>query len=231
MPLNISVVVRGCVAAALSLLLALPAAAVTIDRSSPQVLIQQTTDELLAIIQRAAGTPAEEREPYYTEIEAVLNQVIDRDYFARGVMATYGSARLYRSLATDAERDAFKARVQKFSGELEAVLLAKYADALFAFNAEKIEIDSLPGSAATEGKANMQQTIYDKKGTAYKLQYNLSREKDGSWMITNVVVEGVNLGVSYRNQFAEAVEKNRGDVDYVVDNWQTLMSPKREVKE
>jgi len=42
-------------------------------------------------------------------------------------------------------------------------------------------------------------------------------------MIANVIVEGVNLGQTYRSQFAEAVEKNKGDVDYVVDHWVELM--------
>jgi phospholipid transport system substrate-binding protein len=42
-------------------------------------------------------------------------------------------------------------------------------------------------------------------------------------MIANVVVEGVNLGQTYRSQFAEAVENHGGDVDYVVENWVELM--------
>ncbi len=57
------------------------------------------------------------------------------------------------------------------------------------------------------------------------MQYNLRRQDDDTWLVTNVVVEGVNLGATYRNQFADLVEKHGGDVDYVVDNWVSLMAP------
>jgi hypothetical protein len=38
-----------------------------------------------------------------------------------------------------------------------------------------------------------------------------------------VIVENINLGQTYRSQFAEAVENHKGDIDYVVDHWVELM--------
>jgi len=206
--------------------LAFAADAISISRDSPENLLRQTTDELLAVTQQAAKVPEGERGPYYDQVSAILKQVIDQEYFARGVMATYGSSRLYKTLKTDAEKEAFKARIKKFTGQLEQVLMATYADALFGFNGEKIDIENMAGSGAEPGKANLMQIIYGKNNTTYHLQYNLQQQKDNRWLITNVIVEGVNLGVSYRNQFAEAVERNGGNVDYVVDNWVTIMNPK-----
>jgi phospholipid transport system substrate-binding protein len=55
------------------------------------------------------------------------------------------------------------------------------------------------------------------------IQYSLHKVKDGSWMISNVIVEHVNLGLTYRDQFAESVENHQGDVDYVVDHWIDIM--------
>lgn len=214
---------RGLVATVF-MALSLAASAQSIQRDDPQVLLQQATDQLLAIARSASTYVKEDRPRYYREAEQVLDQVIDVNYFARGVMATYASIRVYRSLQTDAEKRAFRERVERFSDALEQVLIAKYSDALLAFDGERIDIERLDNGSDSD-KATLLQTIYDKHNQNYRVQYNLHRQKDGQWLITNVIVEGVNLGATYRNQFAEAVEKHRGDVDYVVDHWVELMAP------
>lgn len=194
----------------------------TIARDDPEQMLKQATNELLAISTAARAYVKEGRQRYYAETSAILDQVIDKDYFARGVMATYASARLYKSLATDNEREAFKRRVRQFSDALQTVLIEKYADTLLVFDGERITIESLGGESHTD-KAGLLQTIYDTGNRTYSVQYNLHKRKDG-WLINNVIVEGINLGATYRNQFAEAVEKNQGDVDYVVQHWQELMN-------
>lgn len=223
-PMTLQSLLPGIIAAVLSLLFSVAVTAQTIDRSDPEALLKQATNELLAISKAAREYVEQDRKRYYGEAEKILDQVIATDYFARGVMATYASARLYRSLQTDAEKLAFRERVGKFSQALEQVLIAKYADALLAFDGERIDIERID-NRAEQGRATLMQTIYDKSNQTYSVQYNLHQQKDDSWLITNVIVEGVNLGATYRNQFAEAVEKNRGDVDYVVDHWTQLMAP------
>lgn len=200
------------------------AQAASIDRSNPETLLKQATDALLQMSREARDYAKDDRQRYYDNVASILDQVIDKDYFARGVMATYASARLYRSLETDAERKAFRDRVYKFADTLEEVLIEKYADALLAFDGERIEVEKMASGNDDADKVNLMQTIYDKGDQNYEVQYNLAKKKDGNWLIYNVIVEGINLGATYRNQFADAVEKNRGDVDYVVDNWKALMS-------
>lgn len=198
--------------------------AAAIDRSDPVIMLQQATDQLLAISRAARDFGEDEHQRYYDQVAGILDQVIDRNYFTRGVMATYASERLYRTLETEAEKQRFRARIDQFADALQKVLIEKYADALTLFKGEKIELKSLEGSNSPAGKTSVLQTIFDQGNKSYRVQYNLSQQKDGRWLITNVVVEGINLGIIYRNQFAEAVEKNRGDVDYVIEHWDSLMN-------
>lgn len=200
------------------------AVASTIDRSNPETLLKQATSQLLDISKAARGYVDRDRQRYYDQAAGVLDQVIDKEYFARGVMATYASARMYRSLKSDAEREAFKDRVFKFADVLEKVLIEKYADALLAFDGERIDVARIDKGGDHSDRAILMQTIYDKNGKTYHVQYVLHKHKSGHWLINNVIVEGVNLGATYRNQFAEAVENHQGDVDYVVNHWETLMS-------
>ena len=198
-------------------------AGVVISRDDPELMLQQVTDELLAISQAARAYVDQDRERYYAEVSAVVDQIMDINYFARGVMATYASARVYKSLQTEAEKAAFRDRVARFVVALKRVWMVKYADALLKADGETIELARLKSGDDGEDRARLEQTITDRKNQVYVVQYSLHRVKDGGWMVANAVVEGVNLGETYRSQFREAVENNKGDVDYVVDNWIELM--------
>ena len=197
--------------------------AAPIPRDSPETLLREATSQLLEVSKAARAYAKDDPERYYAEVDRVMLQVLDIDYFARGVMATYASSRLYRSLQTDAERDAFRARVESFVKAIKRVFMVKYADALLTFEGERIDLASVPAASDSPDQASVQQTIYDVGGETYQVQYSLHKVREGGWMIYNVIVEGVNLGQVYRSQFAEAVEKHRGDVDYVVDHWVDLM--------
>ncbi len=194
-----------------------------IDRSDPQKMLEQATGELLDISSAAQSYAREDPERYYAEVSAVLDQVMDIQYFSRGVMATYASSRLYASLATDAERAAFRDRVGRFAVALKRVWMVKYADALLRFRGERIDLKKVLTSDDSGDRASLEQTIHAQDGTDYLVRYSVHKVSDGSWLIANVIVEDINLGESYRSQFAEAVENHRGDVDYVVDHWVDLM--------
>lgn len=198
-------------------------AAAPIPRDDPEVMLRVATDRLLAVAKEARTYARDDPERYYAAVDGVLDGVLDIHYFARGVMATYASARLYHSLQTDAERQAFRDRLERFVAAIKRVFLVKYADALLTFEGERIDLARLPASGDDPDRASVQQTIYDRNGETYQVQYSLHRVKEGGWMVYNVVVEGINLGQTYRSQFAEAVENHHGDVDYVVDHWVELM--------
>jgi phospholipid transport system substrate-binding protein len=194
-----------------------------ISRDDPETMLEQATSQLLAISSAAREYADTDRERYYREVSSVLDQVMDIRYFARGVMATYASSRLYNSLKTDQEKAAFRARVEKFADALKRVWMVKYADALLRADGETIDIKRQATGSDNPDRASIEQTVHDREGNTYLIQYSLHKVKDGGWLITNVIVEGVNLGETYRSQFAEAVEKHGGDVDYVVDHWVELM--------
>lgn len=194
-----------------------------INRADPEKMLEQATNQLLDISKAARAYADTDRERYYAEVSLVLDQVMDIDYFAKGVMATYASARLYNSLQTEAERAAFRDRLARFEIALKRVWMVKYADSLLSFSGERIDLAKLITGDETEDRSSMEQTVHDESGKTYVIQYSLHKVKDGSWMVSNVIVEHINLGLTYRNQFAESVENHKGDVDYVVDHWVQIM--------
>ena len=43
--------------------------------------------------------------------------------------------------------------------------------------------------------------------------------KKNQWKLINIVINGVNLGVTFRNQFYSLMKDQENDIDKVIDLW------------
>ena len=69
--------------------------------------------------------------------------------------------------------------------------------------------------------------IKDGKGVVYPLSYTMV-SLDGTWKMRNVVINGINVGKLFRDQFAQAMQDNRNDLDKVIDNWTETVAKARQ---
>ena len=44
-------------------------------------------------------------------------------------------------------------------------------------------------------------------------------DKNNEWKIINIVVNGINLGLTFRSQFYSLMENNNNDISTVIDKW------------
>lgn len=196
----------------------------------PYQVVQQTTEQVLAIVKDAKSYSATDPKRFNTEVTAVMDKVIDFDDFARGVMGTYASGQRYKSLTSETEKAAFRERVQRFSATFKQGLIDTYSSSLLSFIGEKVE--TLPpkkGADLSTGSATVMQNIFNGSGKSYVVQYSMRRDKAGEWKLHNLIIEGINLGLTYRSQFSAAAEKYHGDIDKVIENWS--VEPDAEVAE
>ncbi|MDF1628459.1 MAG: ABC transporter substrate-binding protein [Alcanivoracaceae bacterium] len=189
------------------------------DSSIALKTAESATNRILELSTQARSYINEEPERYYSQVSDVLNEVMDFEGFARGVMATYASARQYNALKTDAEREQFNQRVERFGDKLERILIITYSDAVLSFKGEKITLSIAPGSDAAPRRAIINQEIYSNTGKVYLVQYTMREVQPDVWKVTNLTVDGANLGQIYRTQFASEVEKAGGDLDKTIDDW------------
>jgi phospholipid transport system substrate-binding protein len=186
----------------------------------PYQIVQQTTERVLAIVKEAKGYADKDPDRFNKQVTGVLDEVVDFDAFARGVMGTYASAQRYQALTSEQEKAAFRERIQRFSSTFKQGLVQTYARGLLKFNGEKIE--TLPprkGDDAATGSVAVVQNIYGAADKPYIVQYSMRRNKDGQWKLQNVIIEGINLGQTYRSQFASAADQYHGDLEQVIANW------------
>jgi len=68
----------------------------------------------------------------------------------------------------------------------------------------------------------VRQLVYSDRAQPYVVYYQMGRDSSGAWKLRNVIIESVNLGEIYRDQFQAAARDEDGDLDRVISNWTTV---------
>jgi phospholipid transport system substrate-binding protein len=207
-----------CSAAPVALAQSPAAQAAAVDtQNNPYKMVEQTTQRVLDLIKGAKGYYDKEPDRFHQQVDVVMSEVVDFDGFARGVMGPY--ANLQR-LTTDAEKAQRREQIVRFSTSFRRGLIETYAKGLLKFNGQRIE--TLPprrGDDLSGKSISVVQNIYGKGDQPYVVQYSMRKDVAGAWKVFNVIIEGINLGQTYRSQFASAADQSRGDIDKVIASW------------
>ena len=179
----------------------------------PHQLIRQTTDDLVALIAQARGYFDEDPDRFYREVQTLLEPVVDFRSFSRLVMAKH-----YKKASAEQ-------RV-RFSQTFQSNLVRTYGNALLQFTDEEIKVLDPTGPPRNPKRPSVNMEIKTKGGTVYPLSYTMGRNKAGAWQMKNIIINGINIGLTFRNQFASAVRDRQygGDLDKVIDSWGELIS-------
>jgi phospholipid transport system substrate-binding protein len=184
-------------------------------------VVRDTSDKVMAVVEQAQEYAEQDPERYYSEVQAVLDPVIDFRGFARGVMGPYASSERYRSL-DEPGREQLREQLDRFTEVMRLGLVRTYSKGLLAFGGSRIEV-SKPGlNEAQESRVSVEQLIYSDEAMPYIVNYQMGRSKSGEWKLRNVIIESVNLGEIYRNQFQAAARKQDGNLDAVIDSWTAI---------
>lgn len=175
-------------------------------------MVEKTTDDVLALIEQAKGYAKQNPERFYREVESLLSPVVDFESFARSVMAVH-------------YRDATPEQRQRFAESFKWGLVRTYALALTDFEDGKVVVVPPDRPPRNPERQTVTMEIHTKTGEVYPVLYSVVQEDSGEWQIRNLIVNGVNMGLTYRNQFNSAMNdpKYGGDLDQVIDAWGRLL--------
>ena len=202
---------------ALAMLVAGLAGAAVGDNRSAAETLRETTESVLQVIDNAEGYVDDDPQRYYDAVHEVLDPIVDFRGFARGIMGDYATSERYRAL-DEAGRRALRDQLERFTATMRKGLVRTYSKGLLAFNGSRVELDE-ERSFEEGGRARLRQLIHSDEAEPYVVTYTMARERDGRWLIRNLIVEDVNLGQIYRSQFEAAARKYDGDLDKVISNW------------
>ena len=185
-------------------------------------VLRKTTDEVLTVIEEARGYVKSNPDRYYRRVNTALDKVVDFRGFARGVMGDYASSERYRSL-DEAGRAKLRQQLDRFTDAMRDGLVRTYSKGLLAFGGSRVELDKERSRFSDQGnpdRATLRQLIYSDGSEPYVVVYQMAKNRDGSWLIRNLIVENVNLGQIYRSQFEASARKFDGDLDKVIADWE-----------
>lgn len=181
-------------------------------------VVRAATDEVMAVVREARDYADEDPERYYQSVLTVLDPVVDFRGFARGVMGPYATSERYRSL-DEAGREQLRTQLDRFTEIMRDGLVRTYSKGLLAFGGSRIELSDPEEAAPDQRRATVRQLIYSEQTEPYVVMYQMGLDRSGTWKLRNMIIESVNLGEIYRNQFESSARRYEGDLDQVIANW------------
>ena len=177
--------------------------------------VRLATEEVLNLIEQGKTYADAEPERFYKEVESLLRPMIDFPRFARNVMGPY-----YK-VATPEQRE-------RFAESFKWSLVRTYALALTEFSDGEVNVLPPRRPPSNPDKVNVTQEIMF-EGKAYMVVYRMRRDA-AAWNVSNLIVEGVNIGLNYKSQFAAAMKDPQyaGDMDAVIDAWAEVIESEDE---
>jgi len=165
----------------------------------------RTHNNIILILQTKNALFEEDTELFIQEIGNAFSPIVDFQRIARNVMGKH-----YK-VSTSAQRD-------RFSEAFRASLLNTYSKTLIEFKDEKIIVLPPKNKSRTPNKVKVDIEIIT-SSKSYPGVYSMYLDKNNEWKIINIVVNGINLGLTFRSQFYSLMEKNNNDISVVIDKW------------
>lgn len=179
-------------------------------------VIQQTTDTLLADLKAHKDEYRQNPTAFYDALNKILGPVVDAEGISRGVMTVRYS------------RQATPEQLQRFQENFKRSLMQFYGNALLEYDNQDIRVFPASGQQDPQ-RTSVNMEISDSKGTVYPLSYTMEAQ-NGSWKLRNVIINGINIGKLFRDQFAQSMKNHNNNLDKVIDTWTDTVAKARQTR-
>ena len=188
----------------------------SVSQRGPAEVISDVTAQVMTVVAEANTYFDQDPDRYYREIDGALAELVDWRGFATAVMGEYYS----RGRSLDkAGRANLKRQRDDFATTLREGLIRSYAKGLLAFGGAKMEVKGAEASPQSARVASVTQLVYGEADRVYTIRYQMGQYNDGAWRLRNLIIETINLGEIYRNQFSALARDADGDLNSVIAQW------------
>ncbi|MDR5891595.1 MlaC/ttg2D family ABC transporter substrate-binding protein [Halomonas mongoliensis] len=200
-PMTLSL--RSLLVALALLLFALPATAA--PERTPEQVIRHSVETLTGEIEGRRDYFAENLDELKALVDESLDDIADFRYIGASVMGRYFQN------ATPQQRS-------RFADTFRQTLIDTYTRGLVTFDYRELRVLDNQRPQRHEDQASVDMEVVATNGQVYPVSYSL-RLSGNEWRVVNVIVNGINLGLTFRNQFDQAMRDQGRDYDAVINNW------------
>ena len=176
-----------------------------VSASDPHKFIDTKAQEMVGVIRNNQELFAKDPELFKDKINIIFEPMVD----FRRVGASVMGKKYY--LASSKEQ-----RI-KFIESFRTSLLDTYSSTLAQWGDQKI-MTIFPELSEFQKTEDVKQNLITSSNT-YPITYKVRRDKNGNWLIINIIVNGVNLGLTFRNQFQALAKEHNENIDEIIKHW------------
>ena len=177
------------------------------SETNPHYFIDSNAQKMVEVLTKNSDLFSSNREAYESKIKEIFEPMIDFRRVSASVMG-----KKYYLIATKEERS-------KFELVFKDSLLDTYAETLAQWGDSTITTE-FPENIPKNGNLKnieVKQTL-DTGSSKYPISYKLRLTKE-KWKIVNIIINGVNLGLTFRNQFQALAISNDENIELTIENW------------
>ena len=177
-----------------------------ISEENPYFFIDNNALKMVEVLQLDSNLFETNREQYEQKIKEIFEPMIDFRRVAASVMG-----KKYYLLASKEQR-------LEFVNIFKDSLLDTYAETLAQWGDSTISTE-FPKKENFLNKDYIEvKQILDTGNNKYPISYKL-RKSGNNWNIINIIINGVNLGLTFRNQFQALAIAHDEDIEATIINW------------
>jgi phospholipid transport system substrate-binding protein len=177
----------------------------TIAQSNPEKFLDDRAQEMVNVIVSNQSLYASDPKQFQAKINTIFEPMVDFQRVGASVMG-----KKYYISATKDQRLRFIAVFKTSLLDTYSSTLAQWGDQTIKTNfSKKI------GFNKTE---DVNQSLVT-SNNIYPITYKVRNDGKGNWLIINIIVNGVNLGLTFRNQFQALALEHNENIDDIINNW------------
>ncbi len=178
----------------------------TKSEDNPFLFIDTNAQKMADVLVENVELFEKDRSLYEDKIKEIFEPMIDFRRVAASVMG-----KKYYLMASETQR-------AEFVLIFKESLLDNYASTLAQWGDSNITT-VFPEEMKSDFDKNIEvKQILDTGTSQYPVSYKVRKTKDG-WKIVNIIINGVNLGLTLRNQFQALAISYDEDIEIAIKNW------------
>ena len=177
------------------------------DINDAHAMVHERIHQLLQDIEGSKAAGESTFEQRIEIVNNVIGDVVDFPRIARRVMAKF-------------YKRASKTQKKRFFQVFQDSLLNTYASGLWEFQDYRVRLLPLKPSKPGKRKGQVEFEVITSSGQVFPVSQSVFfHKKKQRWMVQNIIINGINMGQLFRDQFARLVSENQGDLDLAIDAW------------
>ncbi|UXD86414.1 MlaC/ttg2D family ABC transporter substrate-binding protein [Thalassolituus hydrocarboniclasticus] len=171
-------------------------------------VVRAATEKVVVSISKNRDIYETDKARFFWELEDVLGPMVDFQRLTRRIMGSH-------------YRDATPEQRKRFAMVFKRSLLDSYALALLEFDDYQVRV--LPPKTDVEN--TLRNTLVDLEvvtsaGQVFPITQSMYFHHHAQrWMAQNVIVNGINVGKLFAEQFEQMVQERDGDIGAAIESW------------